>query len=66
MGTTLFNMAVHPKTGKVFVSNTEARNLLRFEGPGAGVAQSRGFASTTVRGHIAENRISVLNPATTA
>jgi YVTN family beta-propeller protein len=63
VGTTLFNMAVHPKTGKIFVSNTEARNLLRFEGPGAGVGQSQGFASTTVRGHIAENRISVLTPA---
>jgi len=63
VGTTLFNMAVHPKTGKIFVSNTEARNLMRFEGPGAGVAQGQGFASTTVRGHIAENRISVLSPA---
>jgi len=63
VGTTLFNMAVHPKTGKIFVSNTEARNLLRFEGPGEGVGQSQGFASTTVRGHIAENRISVLTPA---
>jgi YVTN family beta-propeller protein len=63
VGTTLFNMAVHPKTGKIFVSNTEARNLMRFEGPGAGSGQSQGFASTTVRGHIAENRISVLTPA---
>ena len=63
VGTTLFNMAVHPKTGKIFVSNTEARNLLRFEGPGAGATQTQGFASTTVRGHIAENRISVLAPA---
>jgi len=63
VGTTLFNMAVHPKTGKIFVSNTEARNLLRFEGPGAGAGQAEGFASSTVRGHIAENRISVLSPA---
>jgi len=53
---------VHPKSGKIFVSNTEARNLIRFEGPGAGVGQGQGFASTTVRGHIAENRISVLTP----
>ncbi|HKO48246.1 MAG TPA: hypothetical protein VJV79_11010 [Polyangiaceae bacterium] len=63
VGTTLFNMAVHPKNGKIFVSNTEARNLMRFEGPGTGVGQSQGFASTTVRGHVAENRISVLSPA---
>lgn len=63
VGTTLFNMAVHPKSGKIFVSNTEARNLMRFEGPGAGASQSQGFGSTTVRGHIAENRISVLSPA---
>jgi len=62
VGTTLFNMAVHPKTGKIFVSNTEARNDVRFEGPGAGVAQDAGFAGTTVRGHIAESRITLLDP----
>jgi DNA-binding beta-propeller fold protein YncE len=62
VGTTLFNMAVHPKSGKVFVSNTDARNLVRFEGPGGGVEQDGRFASTTVRGHIAENRITVLDP----
>jgi len=27
-------MAVHPQTGKVYVSNTEAKNEVRFEGPG--------------------------------
>jgi DNA-binding beta-propeller fold protein YncE len=62
VGTTLFSMAVHPKTGKVFVSNTDARNLIRFEGPGAGVAQVDAFGNTSVRGHIAESRISVLDP----
>jgi hypothetical protein len=64
VGTTLFNMAVHPKTGKIFVSNTDARNSVRFEGPGAGVAQDGGFASTSVRGHVAESRITVLDPGT--
>lgn len=64
VGTTLFAMAVHPKTGKLFVANTEARNHVRFEGPGAGQSQDHGFGSTTVRGHIAESRISVLEPAT--
>jgi hypothetical protein len=62
VGTTLFAMAVHPKTGKIFVGNTDARNAVRFEGPGDGVAQDGGFASTTVRGHIAESRITVLDP----
>lgn len=32
LGTTLFNLAVHPGDGRVFASNTEARNEVRFEG----------------------------------
>jgi len=64
VGTTLFNMAVHPKTGKIFVSNTDARNSVRFEGPGGGVAQDGRFSSTTVRGHVAESRITILDPST--
>lgn len=62
VGTTLFNMAVHPKTGAIFVSNTEALNFLRFEGPDDGVAQEARFANTSVRGRFVQNRISVLNP----
>jgi DNA-binding beta-propeller fold protein YncE len=54
VGTILFNMAVNPVNGKVYVSNTEARNDLRFEGPGT-------FAGTTLRGHLHESRISVLS-----
>ncbi|MBL9101158.1 MAG: hypothetical protein JNL82_09380 [Myxococcales bacterium] len=53
VGTTLFNMVVHPKNGKVFVSNTEARNHVRFEGLGE-------FAETTVRGAAVDSRITVL------
>ena len=53
VGTTLFNMAVHPVSGKVYVSNTEARNEIRFEGPG--------LTATTVRGRLAESRISVVD-----
>ena len=34
VGTILFNMAVNPVNGKVYVTNTEARNEVRFEGPG--------------------------------
>ena len=58
LGTTLFNLAVHPGDGRVFASNTEARNEVRFEGSGR-----RG---TTVRGRIAENRISVVTPGSGA
>jgi YVTN family beta-propeller protein len=56
VGTTLFNMAVNPKSGKVYVSNTEARNDLRFEGPGT-------FAEATLQGHLAEARVTVLDSA---
>ncbi|OJT22135.1 hypothetical protein BO221_25735 [Archangium sp. Cb G35] len=54
VGTILFNMAVNPVNGKVYVSNTEARNDLRFEGPGT-------LAGETLRGHLHESRISVLS-----
>jgi DNA-binding beta-propeller fold protein YncE len=54
VGTTLFNLAVNPRSGAVYVSNTEARNELRFEGPGT-------FAGTTLQGHLAETRITVIH-----
>jgi DNA-binding beta-propeller fold protein YncE len=53
VGTTLYNLAVNPRSGTVYVSNTEARNDLRFEGPGT-------FAGTTLQGHLAETRITVI------
>ncbi len=53
VGTVLFNMAVDPRSGALFVSNTEARNEVRFEGPGTG--------ASTVRGHLHEARISVID-----
>src|SRR5262249_36974600 len=56
VGTTLFNMAVNPKSGVVYVSNTESRNDLRFEGPGT-------FAGTTLQGHLAETRVTVITVA---
>lgn len=56
VGTTLFNMAVNPSNGKVYVSNQEARNVVRFEGPGT--------RSSTVRGHFVESRITVLDGST--
>ncbi|MGH7787487.1 MAG: hypothetical protein ACRERC_11510 [Candidatus Binatia bacterium] len=62
-GTVLFNLAVNPVSGKLYVSNTEARNEVRFEGPGifAGTAQA---SSPTVQGHLHEARITVIDGAT--
>jgi len=54
VGTTLFGMAINPVNGKIYVTNTEARNDLRFEGPGT-------FAGTTLQGHLAESRVTVLD-----
>ena len=57
VGTTLFNMAVNPATGEVYVSNTEAQNQIRFEGPGQ-------FGGSTVQGHLAESRVTILASST--
>jgi DNA-binding beta-propeller fold protein YncE len=54
VGTTLFAMAVNRASGALYVSNTEARNDLRFEGPGT-------FAGTTLQGHLAEASITVID-----
>ena len=53
VGTTLFNMAVNPQTGTLYVSNTDAVNNVRFEGPGK-------YGGHTVQGHLAEARITVI------
>jgi DNA-binding beta-propeller fold protein YncE len=42
VGTVLFNMAVNPQSGVLYVSNTEANNLDRFEGFGATWGNLRG------------------------
>ena len=57
VGTTLFNLAVSPTTGEIFVTNTDANNATRFEGAGQ-------FANSTVQGNIAKSQISVINPHT--
>jgi DNA-binding beta-propeller fold protein YncE len=57
VGTVLFNIATNPVSGKVYVSNTDARNEVRFEGPGVA------FGSTTVQGRLHEARITVLDGA---
>jgi DNA-binding beta-propeller fold protein YncE len=54
VGTTLFNMVANPVNGNVYVSNTDAINNVRFEGPGT-------FAGHTVQGHLAEARVTVIS-----
>lgn len=54
VGTILFNMAVNPVNGNVYVSNTEAQNLTRFEGPGT-------FGGSTVQGNLHQSRITVID-----
>jgi DNA-binding beta-propeller fold protein YncE len=56
VGTILFNMAVNPINGKLYVSNLEALNQVRFEGDGIHSGH-RG-----VQGHLAESRITVIDP----
>src|SRR5262245_15562624 len=56
VGTVLFNMVVNPVSGRLYVSNTDANNAVRFEGPGS--------RSTSVRGHLAESRITVVDGGT--
>ncbi len=57
VGTTLFNMAVNPVNGNIYVSNTDAQNHIRFEGSGD-------FGGSTVKGNIARSQISVINRRT--
>ncbi|MFT5441269.1 MAG: DNA-binding beta-propeller fold protein YncE, partial [Myxococcota bacterium] len=56
VGTILFNMVVHPTNGRLYVSNTEAPNEVRFEGAGS--------TTSTVQGHVSETRITVIDGTT--
>jgi YVTN family beta-propeller protein len=47
VGTTLFDVAIHPVRPEFWVPNTEARNLVRFE--------------PNLRGHLVETRISIMS-----
>ena len=53
VGTVIFNLAVNPASGELYASNLESLNHIRFEGPGD--------TASTVRGHIAESGISVID-----
>ena len=64
VGTTLFNMAVNPVSGKIYVSNTDAHNQVRREGPGVFGCPPGVPTPCTVQGHLAEANISVLSGTT--
>ncbi len=53
VGTGLFDLVVNADRGELYVSNLESHNEVRFEGPG--------LSASTVRGHIADTRISVVS-----
>ena len=55
VGTILFNMAVNPVSGEVYVSNTDANNMDRFEG----------FGTPNLRGELHKARISILSGGST-
>jgi DNA-binding beta-propeller fold protein YncE len=61
VGTILFNMAVNPVSGKVYVANIDSRNDVRFEGHNA-FGPTQGGPVGSVRGHLAESRITVIDP----
>ena len=63
VGTILYNMAVNPVSGKVFVSNTESNNLVRFAGPDYEVDPSLP-KKRTYTGELAYSRITVVDPQT--
>jgi YVTN family beta-propeller protein len=50
VGTTLFDVAVNPATGELWVANTDARNLVRFE--------------PNLVGHLVQTRVTRVNAAT--
>jgi hypothetical protein len=56
VGTILFNMAVNPANGKVYVTNIESPNEVLFEGPGV-------HGGSTVQGHLSESRVTILDPS---
>ncbi len=51
LGTTLFDVSVHPGTGEIYVPHTEARNDVRFE------------HELGVRGHVVDNRVAIVQPS---
>ncbi len=66
VGTILFNMIVNPANDKLYVSNTEAINEVRFEGPGDHAGPEKPVGEpVSVIGHLHESRVAVIDPAGT-
>jgi len=66
VGTVLFNMVVNPANGKVYVTNTEANNRVRFEGFGdytSSIGPKPSGDPASVRGNLHRARITVIEPA---
>ncbi len=61
VGTILFNMVVNPASGKLYVTNLESNNQQRFEGEN-NFAGDQTHPAPSVRGRIAESRVTVINP----
>lgn len=61
VGTVLFNMIVNSVNGHVYVANTDAQNMNRFEGEGKFLKDAGVFDRQTVRGHLHESRITILD-----
>jgi DNA-binding beta-propeller fold protein YncE len=56
VGTLNFGIAVNPANGKLYVSNTDARNHIRFEKSNAGF--------TALNGHLVDTRVTVIQGTT--
>ena len=56
VGTVILDLVANPRTGTLYASNTEANNLTQFEGDRSGSC-----VSSTVRGHLHEARITVID-----
>lgn len=56
VGNIIFNMAINPVSGKVYVTNIESPNEVMFEGPGD-------HGGSTVQGRLSLSQVTVLDPA---
>jgi MYXO-CTERM domain-containing protein len=66
VGTILFNMIVNPQNGHLYITNTEARSRVRFEGLADWVTELGPKPSgdpPTVRGHLHEARVTIVDAA---
>ncbi len=64
VGTILFNMIVNPANGKLYVTNTEANNLVRFEGFGdytSALGPKPSGDPASLRGNLHRSQITVID-----